>query len=117
MPGHYRRLRNDVACGSAQVRSKLAPPDFIQPSRPNLSKKPPTGDLWLHEVKHDGYRPQAHVRKGRVRALSARNRRRDARMFTPAQTKANGELRRQLGFHVVIPYTPPPINSRGCVTK
>jgi ATP-dependent DNA ligase len=52
---------------SAQVRSKLAPPGFIQPSRPTLSKKPPTGELWVQEVKHDGYRLQVHVRAGRVR--------------------------------------------------
>jgi bifunctional non-homologous end joining protein LigD len=52
---------------SAQVPSKLAPPGFIQPSRPTLSKKPPTGDIWVHEVKHDGYRLQVHVRNGRVR--------------------------------------------------
>src|SRR3954470_3023235 len=51
----------------AQVRSKLAPPGFIQPSRPMLSKQPPTGELWVHEVKHDGYRLQVHVRAGRVR--------------------------------------------------
>ncbi len=52
---------------SAQVRSKLAPPGFIHPSRPTLSKAPPTGELWVHEVKHDGYRLQVHVRAGRVR--------------------------------------------------
>jgi bifunctional non-homologous end joining protein LigD len=52
---------------TAQVRSKLAPPGFIQPSRPSPSKKPPTGELWVHEVKHDGYRLQVHVRVGRVR--------------------------------------------------
>jgi hypothetical protein len=32
---------------SAQVRSKLAPPGFIQPSRPALSKKPPGDELWV----------------------------------------------------------------------
>jgi hypothetical protein len=30
--------------------------------------KPPTGELWVHEVKHDGYRLQVNVRAGRVRA-------------------------------------------------
>jgi bifunctional non-homologous end joining protein LigD len=51
----------------AQLRFKLAPPGFIQPSRPSLSKKPPTGELWVHEVTHDGYRLQVHVWAGRVR--------------------------------------------------
>jgi bifunctional non-homologous end joining protein LigD len=54
------------AC-NPQMRSKLAPPGFIQPSRRTLSKKPPTGELWVHEVKHDGYRLQVHIRAGRVR--------------------------------------------------
>jgi bifunctional non-homologous end joining protein LigD len=49
------------------VRSKLVPPGFVQPSRPTLSKNPPTGEHWVHEVKHDGYRLQVHVRAGRVR--------------------------------------------------
>jgi bifunctional non-homologous end joining protein LigD len=52
---------------SAQVRTKLAPPGFIHPCRPSVSKQPPTGELWAHEVKHDGYRLQVHVRAGRVR--------------------------------------------------
>jgi bifunctional non-homologous end joining protein LigD len=43
------------------------PLGFVHPSRPTLSKQPPTGELWVHEVKHDGYRLQVHVRAGRVR--------------------------------------------------
>jgi ABC-type uncharacterized transport system substrate-binding protein len=27
-----------------------------------VSKQPPTGELWVHEVKHDGYRLQVHIR-------------------------------------------------------
>jgi bifunctional non-homologous end joining protein LigD len=57
------RLRNDR-------RARIAPPGFIPPSRPTLSKKPPCGDLWAHEVKHDGYRLQVHVRAGRVRLFT-----------------------------------------------
>jgi bifunctional non-homologous end joining protein LigD len=52
---------------NTQVRSKLAPLGFIVPSRPTLSKKPPTGELWVHEVKRDGYWLQVRVRSGRVR--------------------------------------------------
>jgi bifunctional non-homologous end joining protein LigD len=36
----------------------------------NPSKKPPTGELWVHEVKHDGYRLQIHVGNGRVRLFT-----------------------------------------------
>jgi ATP-dependent DNA ligase len=32
-----------------------------------VAKQPPTGPGWAHELKHDGYRLQIHVRDGRVR--------------------------------------------------
>jgi ATP-dependent DNA ligase len=32
-----------------------------------VAKRPPTGSGWAHELKHDGYRLQIHVRDGRVR--------------------------------------------------
>jgi bifunctional non-homologous end joining protein LigD len=35
-------------------------PGIIEPCSPTLRKVPPTGDAWLHEIKHDGYRIQAH---------------------------------------------------------
>lgn len=43
------------------------PPAFIHPCRPTVSKRPPRGPGWVHELKHDGYRLQIHVRDGRVR--------------------------------------------------
>jgi hypothetical protein len=33
---------------------------FIQPCSPIRAKEVPAGDGWLHEVKFDGYRVQAH---------------------------------------------------------
>jgi bifunctional non-homologous end joining protein LigD len=41
-------------------------PDFIEPQLATLRPNPPTGEEWLHEVKFDGYRIQAHVSGGRV---------------------------------------------------
>jgi bifunctional non-homologous end joining protein LigD len=35
-------------------------PGFIEPCSPTLHKVPPSGEGWLHEIKHDGYRVQAH---------------------------------------------------------
>jgi hypothetical protein len=29
---------------------------FIQPCLPTKAPQPPTGDAWLHEIKHDGFR-------------------------------------------------------------
>ena len=60
-----RRLNRqaDYADSSASMlmRSPLArerrrPAGFIVPCQPTLSDKAPTGPLWLHEIKHDGYR-------------------------------------------------------------
>jgi bifunctional non-homologous end joining protein LigD len=44
-----------------------APAAFIQPFRPIVAQRPPSGPGWVHELKHDGYRLQIHVRDGRVR--------------------------------------------------
>src|SRR5215470_4847879 len=40
---------------------------FIHPCLPTVAKLPPSGPGWVHELKHDGYRLQIHVRDGRVR--------------------------------------------------
>jgi bifunctional non-homologous end joining protein LigD len=32
------------------------PTGFIDPCRPTKAAVPPSGPLWLHEIKHDGYR-------------------------------------------------------------
>ncbi len=34
-------------------------PGFVEPCCPTLRKMPPSGEAWLHEIKHDGYRAQA----------------------------------------------------------
>jgi bifunctional non-homologous end joining protein LigD len=34
----------------------IAAPGFIEPCLPTVALRPPAGDLWLHEIKHDGYR-------------------------------------------------------------
>jgi bifunctional non-homologous end joining protein LigD len=52
------------------VRS--VPASFIQPCRPTVVTTPPSGPGWVHELKHDGYRLQIHVRDGRAK-LYTRN--------------------------------------------
>ena len=48
-------------------RPNNAPAAFIPPCRPTVAQLPPRGPGWVHELKHDGYRLQVHVRDGRVR--------------------------------------------------
>jgi bifunctional non-homologous end joining protein LigD len=52
---------------NSRGRPKNAPAAFIHPCRPTVAKQPPQGPGWAHELKHDGYRLQIHVRDGRVR--------------------------------------------------
>ena len=56
-----RRVRN------SRGRPRNAPAAFIHPCRPIVANRPPAGPGWAHELKHDGYRLQIHVRDGRVR--------------------------------------------------
>jgi bifunctional non-homologous end joining protein LigD len=55
------RVRN------SRGRPMNAPAAFIHPCRPIVAKQAPTGPGWAHELKHDGYRLQIHVRDRRVR--------------------------------------------------
>ena len=46
------------------------PPGFIAPCLPTKAPQPPSGDAWLHEIKHDGFRVIARKEGGRVRLYS-----------------------------------------------
>ena len=52
---------------SSRGRPRNAPAAFIPFCLPSVSRRPPRGPGWAHELKHDGYRLQIHVRDGRVR--------------------------------------------------
>jgi bifunctional non-homologous end joining protein LigD len=43
---------------------------FISPQLPVLTKEPPTGPDWVHEIKHDGFRALIAVDRGRARAFT-----------------------------------------------
>lgn len=45
---------------------------FIEPCLAQATAEPPSDARWVHEIKYDGYRVQAHVRDGRV-TLSTRS--------------------------------------------
>jgi bifunctional non-homologous end joining protein LigD len=52
---------------NSRGRPTNAPSGFIHPCQPTVASMPPSGSGWAHELKHDGYRLQIHVRNGRVR--------------------------------------------------
>ena len=55
---------------NSRERPLNAPTAFIHPCQPTVAKEPPSGPGWAHELKHDGYRLQIHVRDGRVRVYT-----------------------------------------------
>jgi bifunctional non-homologous end joining protein LigD len=57
------RVRN------SRGRPMNVPAAFIHPCQPIVAKQPPAGPGWAHELKHDGYRLQIHVRDGRGDAI------------------------------------------------
>jgi bifunctional non-homologous end joining protein LigD len=50
--------------------SRTLPPGFIAPCLPTSAPQPPCGALWLHEIKHDGFRVIARMEGKRVRLYS-----------------------------------------------
>jgi bifunctional non-homologous end joining protein LigD len=56
--------------GSQRKRSAKAPASFIDPCLPQRVERAPASEGWAHEIKHDGYRLQIHVRDGRVRLFT-----------------------------------------------
>jgi bifunctional non-homologous end joining protein LigD len=47
-------------------------PGFVEPCAPTQRKIPPSGEAWLHEIKHDGYRAQAQFHEGSARVYTRR---------------------------------------------
>jgi bifunctional non-homologous end joining protein LigD len=52
------------------TRPRNLPAGFIPPCLPTKAPKPPSGTLWLHEIKHDGFRVIARKDGSRVRLYS-----------------------------------------------
>ena len=54
-----------------QRRSKpLHRSGFIEPCQPSRAARPPSGPLWVHEIKHDGYRLMVRRDGERVRCFT-----------------------------------------------
>lgn len=65
--------------------AKAAPfPGFVDPCNPIERRVPPSGEGWLHEIKHDGYRAQAQFADGAAHVYTRRGNDWAARMPTIA---------------------------------
>jgi bifunctional non-homologous end joining protein LigD len=51
-------------------RPRALPAGFIAPCLPRSVAQPPSGDGWLHEIKHDGFRVIARKNGHRVKLYS-----------------------------------------------
>src|SRR5882672_5350252 len=56
-----------VAAAAASPRDLTLPAGFIPPCLPMTAPAAPSGPLWLHEIKHDGFRIIARTDGRRVR--------------------------------------------------
>lgn len=61
-----------IAARVDQRQADLFRPSFVEPCKPVLRDHLPTGPLWRYEIKHDGYRVQAHAHEGEVRLYTRR---------------------------------------------
>jgi bifunctional non-homologous end joining protein LigD len=52
------------------ARPRTLPTGFIAPCLPTKAHEPPSGGLWLHEIKHDGFRVIARKEGPRLRLYS-----------------------------------------------
>jgi bifunctional non-homologous end joining protein LigD len=73
------------------LRPRALPAGFIAPCLPTSAPRPPSGDLWLHEIKHDGFRVIGRKTGKRVK-LYSRPRNDLTRRF-PLIVEALGRLR------------------------
>src|SRR6476660_2455378 len=48
----------------------VLPSGFIKPCLPSKVTRPPSGSLWVHEIKHDGYRLMVRRAGSRVRCFT-----------------------------------------------
>ena len=46
------------------------PSGFIAPCQPSKVAQPPSGPLWVHEIKHDGYRLMVRRDGSRIRCFT-----------------------------------------------
>jgi ATP-dependent DNA ligase len=60
----------DAPAPAPYSRAMPLPPGFVPPYLPTKAPQPPTGEAWLHEIKHDGFRVVARKDGDRIRRYS-----------------------------------------------
>jgi bifunctional non-homologous end joining protein LigD len=58
-----------LAVADHPIMNVRRPSGFIAPCLPSKAGRPPSGPLWVHEIKHDGYRLMVRRDGGRVRCF------------------------------------------------
>ena len=92
MPRRLDSLRAALYLAAAMsLRPRALPAGFIAPCLPTSAPRPPSGDLWVHEIKHDGFRVIGRKTGKRVK-LYSRPRNDLTRRF-PLIVEALGRLR------------------------
>jgi ATP-dependent DNA ligase len=69
LPGLFS-LRLSCRYTSIMLRIRSLPAGFIPPCLPTKADDLPSGGLWLHEIKHDGFRVIARKNGAQVRLYS-----------------------------------------------
>jgi bifunctional non-homologous end joining protein LigD len=65
-----RASRHAPRKGAVRHKRPAALPAFVAVQLATLTKQPPRGEGWVHEIKFDGYRLLAHLEEGKVRLLT-----------------------------------------------
>jgi bifunctional non-homologous end joining protein LigD len=81
---------------AARTGALAPPPKWIKPQLTKLVDEAPTGNVWLHEVKYDGYRMHARIDGGRVQLLTRTGL--DWSHRYPATIKALAKLRMKSAY-------------------
>lgn len=63
-------VQADPPAATVKGAKRAAMPDFVAPALATLKAQPPAARGWVHEIKFDGYRLQAHVAGGKARLLT-----------------------------------------------
>lgn len=70
LSGKWRLIKTPKNWLLMKVAEEDKWPGFISPQLPRLVTTPPSDSEWIHEIKYDGYRIQAHVQDGVVKLLT-----------------------------------------------